>query len=125
MPLSSAKAEAINAPLPVYPYQAKRHHITGDGVCVITVDTVSGKVTNATMKQSTGNAILDKSTIEAFRQWRFKPGTVSRRVQVPISYKPALGVIPAQIFTDHVVVYEKVLFKSRKSWQAPPPRRSM
>jgi TonB family protein len=86
MPLSSAKAAAINAPLPVYPYQAKRHHITGDGVCVITVNTASGKVTNATMKQSTGNAILDKSTTEAFRQWRFKPRTVSRRVRVPITY---------------------------------------
>jgi len=84
-PLSSAKAEAINAPVPVYPYQAKRHHITGDGVCIVTVDAASGKVTDATMEQSTGNAILDKSTIEAFRQWRFKPGTVSR-VRVPVTY---------------------------------------
>jgi TonB family protein len=84
-PVSSANAEAINAPVPVYPSEAKRQHITGDGVCIVTVDTASGKVTNATMEQSTGNAILDKSTIEAFRQWRFKPGTVSR-VRVPITY---------------------------------------
>jgi len=81
-PLSSAKAMAIRAPLPVYP---SRHHITGDGVCIVTVDTASGKVTDATMEQSTGNAILDKSTTDAFRQWRFKPGTVSR-VRVPITY---------------------------------------
>ena len=105
--LTSAKAEAVIAPLPVYPYQAKHHHIAGDGVCVMTVDTASGKVTDATMKQSSGNAILDKSTTDAFRQWRFKPRTVSR-VRVPISYKPALGVIPAQIFADHIVVYENV-----------------
>jgi len=105
--LTSAKAEAVIAPLPVYPYQAKHHHIAGDGVCVMTVDTASGKVTDATMKQSSGNAILDKSTTDAFRQWRFKPRTVSR-VRVPISYKPALGVIPAQVFADHVVVYENV-----------------
>ena len=97
----------VSRPLPVYPYQAKHHHITGDGVCVMTVDAASGKVTDATMKQSSGNAILDKSTTEAFRQWRFKPRTVSK-VRVPISYKPALGVIPAQIFADHVVVYENV-----------------
>jgi len=84
-PLSSAKAEAINAPLPVYPYQAKHHHITGDGVCVITVDTASGKVTRATMARSTGNSLLDKSTTETLRQWRFKPRTVSR-VRVPVSY---------------------------------------
>jgi TonB family protein len=69
----------------VYPSEAKRHHITGDGVCIVTVDTASGKVTDATMEQSTGNTLLDKSTIEAFRQWRFKPGTVSR-VRVPVTY---------------------------------------
>ena len=106
-PLASAKTVAVSRPLPVYPYQAKHHHIAGDGVCIVTVDTASGKVTDATMKQSSGNAILDKSTTDAFRQWRFKPRTVSR-VRVPISYKPALGVIPAQIFADHVVVYENV-----------------
>src|SRR2546427_7981502 len=70
-PLSSAKAVAVRAPLPVYPYQAKHDHITGDGVCVMTVDTASGKVTDATMEQSTGNVILDKTTTNAFRQWRF------------------------------------------------------
>ena len=84
-PLSSAKAVAVRAPLPVYPYQAKHDHITGDGVCVMTVDTASGKVTDATMEQSTGNVILDKTTTNAFRQWRFKPGTVSK-VRVPITY---------------------------------------
>jgi len=106
-PLSSAKTVVVSRPLPVYPYQAKHRHIAGDGVCVMTVDTASGKVIDATMKQSSGNAILDKSTTDAFRQWRFKPRTVSR-VRVPISYKPALGVIPAQVFADHVVVYENV-----------------
>src|SRR6266446_5363402 len=84
-PLSSAKAVAVRAPLPVYPYQAKHDHITGDGVCVMTVDTASGKVTDATMEQSTGNVILDKTTTNAFRRWRFKPGTVSK-VRVPITY---------------------------------------
>src|SRR6266446_366485 len=89
-PLSSAKAMAVRAPLPVYPYKAKHDHIAGDGVCVMTVDTASGKVTDATMEQSTGNAILDKATTNAFRQWRFKPGTVSK-VRVPITYGWAEG----------------------------------
>jgi TonB family protein len=51
----------------------------------MTVDAAIGKVTDATMEQSTGNAILDKAAINAFRQWRFKPGTVSK-VRVPITY---------------------------------------
>jgi TonB family protein len=84
--LSALKAVAINAPLPDYPYQAKNAHVTGSGVCVLVVDTGSGKVTSATMAPSTGNEILDKVTTNAFRRWRFKPGTLSQ-VQVPITYE--------------------------------------
>jgi len=84
--LSAAQAMAVSAPLPEYPYQAKHANVTGSGVCVMIVDTASGKVTNAMMAQSTGNAILDKATTETFRRWRFKPGTVSQ-VRVPITYE--------------------------------------
>ncbi len=77
---------AVSAPLPEYPYQAKHAKVTGSGVCVMIVDTASGKVTNAMMAQSTGNAILDKVTTETFRRWRFKAGSVSQ-VRVPISYE--------------------------------------
>ena len=51
----------------------------------MTVDTATGTVTNATMFQSTGSPLLDKLTIQTFKSWRFKPGTVSQ-VRVPISY---------------------------------------
>ena len=84
--LSAAKALAVSAPLPEYPYEAKHANITGNGVCAMIVDTASGKVTNAMMAQSTGNAILDKVTTETFRRWRFKPGSVSQ-VRVPITYE--------------------------------------
>ena len=84
--LSAAQAMAVSAPLPQYPYQAKHANVTGNGVCVMIVDTASGKVTNAMMAQSTGDAILDKVTTETFRRWRFKPGSVSQ-VRVPVSYE--------------------------------------
>jgi TonB family protein len=84
--LSVAQAMALSAPLPEYPYEAKHANITGTGVCVMIVDTASGKVTNAMMAQSTGNAVLDKVTTETFRRWRFKPGSVSQ-VRVPITYE--------------------------------------
>jgi len=84
--LSAAQALAVSAPLPEYPYQAKRANITGSGVCAMLVDAASGKVTNAMMAQSTGNAILDKVTTETFRRWRFKPGSVSQ-LRVPITYE--------------------------------------
>jgi TonB family protein len=77
---------AMIAPLPDYPYEAKRRNLTGNGTCVMTVDTATGTVTNATMSQSTGSPLLDKLTIQTFKSWRFKPGTVSQ-VRVPISYE--------------------------------------
>lgn len=86
MSMSAAKAIAVNAPLPEFPYQAMRANITGSGVCVVVVDTATGKVTSAMMAQSTGNAILDKVTTDTFLRWRFKPGTVSQ-VRVPITYE--------------------------------------
>ena len=86
MSMAAAKAVAVSTPSPEYPYQARRAKITGSGVCVMIVDTPSGNVTSAVMEQSTGNAILDKVTTDAFRKWRFKPGTVSQ-IRVPISYE--------------------------------------
>jgi periplasmic protein TonB len=85
MSITGAKAVAIFAPKPEYPYEARSRHITGSGVCVVTVDSGSGNVTDATMAQSIGNPILDNSTVSAFRRWRFRPNTVSR-VKIPITY---------------------------------------
>jgi len=86
MSLSVAQSMAISAPLPGYTYEMKRRNLTGNGICVVTIDTATGTVTNATMFQSTGSAMLDKLTIQSFKGWRFKPGTVSQ-VRVPISYE--------------------------------------
>jgi protein TonB len=85
MSMSSAKAVAVSAPRPEYPYEARRSKITGSGVCVMTVDTGSGSVTSAEMASSTGNPILDNAATSAFRRWRFKPGTVSK-VRTPITF---------------------------------------
>ena len=85
MSMSSAKAVAVSAPRPEYPYEARRSKLTGSGVCVMTVDTSSGSVTSADMATSTGSAILDNAATSAFRRWRFKPGTVSK-VRTPITF---------------------------------------
>jgi TonB family protein len=85
LPMSSAKALAVYAPKPPYPYEARAHKIMGSGVCVVSVDPGSGQVTDATMTQSIGTPILDNATTTAFRQWRFRPGTVSK-VRIPITY---------------------------------------
>ena len=83
--LRSVKAMVSYPPRPVYPYEARRQRLTGSGVALLTVDQSSGAVTDAVMTQSCGNAILDNSTLDALRRWRFKAGTVAK-VQVPITY---------------------------------------
>ena len=85
MPISTAKALATYAPRPQYPYQARSRQITGTGVCVVEVDAGSGSVTRASMASSIGKPVLDKAALSAFRQWRFKPGSVSK-VRIPITF---------------------------------------
>jgi protein TonB len=85
MSISNAKALATYAPRPQYPYEARSRHVTGSGVCVVSVDPGSGSVTDASMAQSIGNPILDNAAVSAFKQWRFKPGTVAK-VRIPITF---------------------------------------
>ena len=86
MSLSVARSMASTAPLPEYTYDMKRRNLSGSGTCVVTVDMATGTVTDATMSQSTGSPLLDKLTIQTFKGWRFKPGSVSQ-VRIPISYE--------------------------------------
>jgi len=86
MSISGAKAIAIYAPKPEYPYEAKSRHVTGSGVAVLSVDTGSGNVTDASMAQSIGSPILDNATTSTFRRWRFQPGKCAPKVKVPITY---------------------------------------
>jgi periplasmic protein TonB len=86
MSITGAKAVAIYAPKPDYPYEARSRHQTGSGVAVLSVDTSSGAVTDVTMAQSIGSPILDNSTVAGFRRWRFQPGKVAPKVKVPITY---------------------------------------
>jgi TonB family protein len=83
--LRSVKAMVAYAPRPVYPYEARRQRVTGSGIALVTVDQALGTVTDVFMTQSCGNAVLDNSTLDALRRWRFKPGNVTK-VQVPITY---------------------------------------
>ena len=83
--LGSVKAIVAYAPRPVYPYEARRQRVTGSCVASLTIDQSSGTVTSVLMTQSCGNAILDNSTLDALRRWRFKPGSATK-VQVPITY---------------------------------------
>ena len=83
--ISSAKEPATYAPVPEYPREPRLNGIKGSGVCVVAVDSRSGLVIAASMEKSTGNGLLDNAALSAFRNWRFKPGTVSK-VRIPVEF---------------------------------------
>ena len=84
-PLAAVRALVMYAPRPPYPHEARRQRITGSGVALLTVDSLDGHVVGVHMVKSCGSVILDNATLDAFRRWHFKPGSVER-VQVPITY---------------------------------------
>jgi periplasmic protein TonB len=86
MSASQAKVLALYKPTPQYPYEARAKHLTGNGRVVLSVDTASGNVSEATMGQSTGSPILDNSAVSTLRTWRFKPGAVPPKITVPITF---------------------------------------
>jgi TonB family protein len=59
--------------------------MTGTAIVLLNVGSSTGTVTSAQLLKSTGYKILDDSALEAFRQWRFKPGSV-RKVRIPIKF---------------------------------------
>lgn len=81
----SARALALQAPAPEYPYEARRARITGNGLAILTLDSASGRVLEVTMAQSTGSAVLDRAACAGFKRWRFRPGSPAQ-VRCPITY---------------------------------------
>ncbi len=75
----------LYAPLPTYPYEARKARVVGSGVALIRVNSDTGKVDDVTMEISTGSDLLDNETLNALRRWRFKPHSTDR-AKVPISY---------------------------------------
>jgi TonB family protein len=88
----NVKALAIYAPRPQYPYEARAKGQIGAGAAILTVDPNTGVVKNADMETSTGYKLLDRATLDAFRRWRFRPGSVSK-VRIPIRFTMAGPVI--------------------------------
>ena len=83
---ADSKALAVFAPRPQYPYEARSKGVTGRGVATVIVDTKTGLVIKAKMLRSTGSPILDNATLSAFGLWRFKPGSGTGKVEIPIAF---------------------------------------
>jgi protein TonB len=73
-------------PEPAYPELAKQMGQQGRVVIAFTVDE-AGRIISATVKESSGFPILDRSALDSVRRhWVFPPGTPNRLFEAPINY---------------------------------------
>jgi TonB family protein len=70
-PRHSGSARNLTGPTPQYPPGASA--LSGKGVYLLHFDTNTGAVTEVTITQSTGSALLDQTCIAAFSQWHEDP----------------------------------------------------
>jgi TonB family protein len=68
-------AFAIKHPPPKYPYAERSSRDEGSGVFRLIVDPKTWLVARVLVEKSSGYKGLDDSAIEAYLQWRWKPGT--------------------------------------------------
>jgi TonB family protein len=80
-----SRYHALSMPAPIYPYEARRQHLTVSGVIAVDIDTTIGLVTGATMKKSTSSAILDEASLSVTKKWHFRPGG-SSHLDVPVRF---------------------------------------
>ena len=77
--------DRIKAFAPDYPNRDRAERNEGTGVFRLILDLKTGAVTRVTIVKSTGFATLDRSTIAAFRRWRWKPGKW-KEIEMPVRF---------------------------------------
>ena len=70
---------------PDYPFEARRQHLMGSAVFILSINHKTGEVKSITVQKTTGHKILDMACLTAFIKWRFKPHTVIR-VWIPVKF---------------------------------------
>ena len=91
---SPRHALAVYTVKPEYSFAARSHWLEGRGVFLLTVRP-DGSVQSVDVLKTTGHSELDEAAVAAFRQWRFKPGAVTK-VKIPMDFTMA-GLRPRGI----------------------------
>jgi TonB family protein len=102
----------IYAPKPEYSFEARSHWLEGKGLFVLSIRP-DGTVESVNVAKSTGHSELDESAVAALRQWRFKPGSVTK-VKMPMEFTLA-GLRPRGIDSA---------LQAEKQGSHPPGRNS-
>jgi TonB family protein len=77
--------DVIKTVQPDYPYAERAAHREGWGLFRIAIDLNTGSVNKVTVLKSTGIPAFDRTAIDAFRRWRWKPGKW-KEVDAPIVF---------------------------------------
>jgi TonB family protein len=91
---------ALSAKRPEYPTEARQQHLGGSGLFALHIRD-DGSVASVEILRSVGYPALDQAAIAAFREWRFRPHSVSV-IRAPITYHP--GAEPAHPEKQHALV---------------------
>ena len=85
-------ARVVSRSTPTYPSRARRDGIEGKVTVLVTISTV-GRVSNARVTSSSGNASLDAAALKAALHYRFTPAknslgqTVSSQAAIPFKFR--------------------------------------
>ena len=83
---SSAHRAVVTRVAPVYPELARRMHVGGKVVLLVTIQP-NGTV--AATKVQSGHALLTLAAEDAVRRWRFSPDSDTSETEVQIDFTPS------------------------------------
>ncbi len=75
--------EIVSRVAPVYPELARRMHVGGKVVLLVSVD-ANGNVSNT--KVESGHALLAPAAEDAVRRWRFAPAPAATESEVDVNF---------------------------------------
>jgi protein TonB len=84
-PVDAGPSDYLYAPPPTYPYAARQAHEEGTVVLLVMIDE-AGSPVSVSVDQSSGYPILDRTALEAAREYRFRVGN-SRQLRVPMHFE--------------------------------------
>lgn len=78
--------DRITAVAPDYPFHDRAARHEGHATIQLVLDVSTGRVTITRIIKSTGFATLDACALDAFRQWRWRPGRW-REIEMPVTFQ--------------------------------------
>ena len=83
--IPSMRPYMLSMPRPQYPEEARKRLIMGSGMCELTFELDTGRVTRVIVIESSGSKLLDDAAVRTYLRWRARPGKMTR-MRVPFTF---------------------------------------